>query len=442
MILRSQIKSRGLISFRNLKIATKIIILLSTVATLAVGVIGFISWNSAKRSLEQESFNKLTAFREMKASQIEDYFQQITDKVITFSEDRMIIEAMKSFTRSFNIIDNEIDYTDKGYANIVEENKQYYKTVFKSKLIQNRVDKSESINEKDYWEGNTKTVILQNLYITSNPHTTRVKHLLSDAGDGSSYSKTHKIYHPIFRNYLEKNGYDDIFLVDHKTGHILYSVFKEVDFATNLINGPYSKTNMARTFMTSKEAKDKDHFNLVDFESYMPSYYAPAAFISSPIKEGDKTIGVLIFQIPTDRINSIMTNKKSWSKVGLGKSGETYLVGQDSLLRNQSRFLIEDKENYIKMIKDIGLPQETISRIINLNSSIGLQPIITSGTKAALSGETGTQIFPDCRGVSVLSSYKPLNIPGVNWILMSEMDENEAFANVYKLRRDILIWFK
>jgi len=376
----------------------------------------------------------------MKASQIEDYFQQITDNIITFSEDRMIIEAMKLFTESFNIIDNETDYSDEDYASIVKENKQYYKTVFKSKLIQNRAAGNDSFNEKDYWEGNTKTVILQNLYITSNPHTTGAKHLLSDAGDGSSYSKTHKIYHPIFRNYLEKFGYDDIFLVDHKTGHILYSVFKEVDFATNLINGPYSKTNSAKAFLISKEAKDKEFVKLVDFELYMPSYYAPAAFISSPIKEGDKTIGVLIFQIPIDRINNIMTNKKSWSKVGLGKSGETYLVGQDSLLRNQSRFLIEDKENYLKMIKNLGLPQETRDRISNLNSSIGLQPVITIGTKAALHGETGTQIFPDYRGVSVLSSYKPLNIPGVNWILMSEMDENEAFANVYKLRRDILIW--
>lgn len=440
LILRALIKSRGFVSFRNLKIATKIIILLSTVAIIAVGVNGFISWNAAKSSLEQESFNKLTAVREMKASQIEDYFQQVTDQVITLSEDRMIIEAMKSFTTSFNIIVNETDYTDEVYANIVKENKQYYETVFKSKLIQNRAAGNDSFNEEDYWKGDKKAVILQNLYVTANPNSVGAKHLLSDAGDGSKYSKIHSIYHPIIRNYLEKFGYYDIFLVDHESGHILYSVFKEVDFGTNLFNGPYSNTNIARTFMSSKNAIDKDHFNLVDFESYTPSYFAPAAFISSPIKEGDKTIGVLIFQMPIDRINSIMTNKKSWSKVGLGKSGETYLVGQDSLLRNQSRFLIEDKENYIKMIKDIGLPLETINRITNLNSSIGLQPVITIGTKSAIRGETGTQIFPDYKGVSVLSSYKPLNIPDVNWVLMSEIDENEAFANVYKLRRDILIW--
>jgi sigma-B regulation protein RsbU (phosphoserine phosphatase) len=145
--------------------------------------------------------------------------------------------------------------------------------------------------------------------------------------------------------------------------------------------------------------------------------------------------------MPIDRINSIMTNKKSWSKVGLGMSGETYLVGQDSLLRNQSRFLIEDRANYLKMIKNMGLSLETINRIDNLNSSIGLQPVITVGTKAALRGESGAQIFPDYRGVSVLSSYKPLKIPGVNWVLMSEIDEDEAFASVNQLSKSILLWF-
>jgi sigma-B regulation protein RsbU (phosphoserine phosphatase) len=144
--------------------------------------------------------------------------------------------------------------------------------------------------------------------------------------------------------------------------------------------------------------------------------------------------------MPIDRINDIMSSKKSWLKIGLGNSGETYLVGQDSLLRNQSRFLLEDRENYLKMIQNMGLPSETINRISNLNSSIGLQPVKTVGTRAALAGETGTQIFPDYRGVSVLSSYKPLKIPDVNWVLMSEIDEREAFTNVYNLRRNILFW--
>ena len=43
--------------------------------------------------------------------------------------------------------------------------------------------------------------------------------------------------------------------------------------------------------------------------------------------------------------------KNKWSEVGLGTSGETYLVGADFTMRNQSRFLIDDEANYFTMIQ-------------------------------------------------------------------------------------------
>ena len=38
---------------------------------------------------------------------------------------------------------------------------------------------------------------------------------------------------------------------------------------------------------------------------------------------------MLIFQIPIDKINAIMTSYGEWEKTGLGASGEAYLVGAD-----------------------------------------------------------------------------------------------------------------
>ena len=141
--------------------------------------------------------------------------------------------------------------------------------------------------------------------------------------------------------------------------------------------------------------------------------------------------------MPIDRINNIMTNNQSWEEVGLGESGETYLVGEDFLLRNQSRFLIEDSDNYFQMIEEIGTPSITINQIRNLNSTIGLQQVKTQGTIAALDGQTGTDIFPDYRGAPVFSAYKPLNINGVNWVIMSEKNEAEVFLPIQELQRTL-----
>jgi serine phosphatase RsbU (regulator of sigma subunit)/ABC-type amino acid transport substrate-binding protein/anti-sigma regulatory factor (Ser/Thr protein kinase) len=423
-------------------IAAKILVLLLTVAILAVGIIGFISYNSGREVLEEELFDKLTAVREMKSDQIEDHFDLINNQILTFSKDRMIIEAMNSFNDGLDKIDNELNLSKEEIEKINKQNREYFNYEFKPRVTRKvGAETGNIIFEDDYWEGDVETQLLQNLYIVSNKNETGSKDLLINAGDGSSYSKAHQIYHPIIRDYLKKFEYYDIFLVDYKTGHIVYSVFKEVDFGTNLLNGPYSQTNIAEAFVSASKNSSGDYSKIVDFEPYLPSYNAPAAFISSPIIDNKKIIGILIFQMPIDAINDIMTNKNEWLNVGLGLTGETYLVGDDYLMRNQSRFLIEDSENYFEMLNTINIPKETINKIKSYNSSIGLQPVKTIGVEAALRGETGTKIFFDYRGVAVLSSYMPLTIQNVNYVIMSEMDEEEAFEGVYSLRTSILLWF-
>lgn len=422
--------------FSRIKIRPKIILILTFIAVLTLGVMGYFAFTIGVDTLETEAFNKLTAVREMKASQIEEYFQLISDQIVTFSEDRMIIDAMNDFEETHEAISSELDLSDDTLAEWETNLREYYQDEYLKRLIPNLM-LDASIDT--YWPQDTDTILLQSLYISNNPNETGSKEKLSNPDDGSSYSATHEIYHPIIRDYLYAFGYYDIFLVDVSSGgHIVYSVFKEVDFGTSLLDGPYSDTNFGRVYQAALEAEEKDFVMLVDFEPYHPSYNAPAAFIASPIFDGDEKVGVLIFQMPIDRINNVMTNNHNWEDVGLGKSGETYLVGEDFLLRNQSRFLIEDSDNYFQMIEEIGVSILTIARIKSLNSTIGLQEVQTQGTIAALSGETNTAIFPDYRGAPVFSAYKPLNIQGVNWVIMSEKDEAEVYLPMQELQSKML----
>jgi len=405
------------------------------VAIVAVSVTGFIGFTIAENALQAESFNKLTAVREMKANQIEDYFQQISGQVVTLSEDRMIVEAAKAFDDGYREIDSELDRSEEEAGEAANDLRGYYSEEYLSRLIPNL---QRSVRVDEFWPEDTTTQLLQDLYISSNPFEVGAKNLLDNPGDGSQYSEAHELYHPIIRNFLDTFGYYDIFLTNTE-GDIVYTVFKEVDYGTSLLDGPYSDTNFGEAFTAALDAGKGDFVYLVDFDPYAPSYNAPAAFIASPIFDEGEKIGVLLFQMPVDRINDIMTNRQAWTQVGLGDSGETYLVGDDFTLRNQARFLIEDSDNYFDLLQETGTEQETIDKIRNLNSSIGLQEVMTDGTHAAQAGETGTAIFPDYRGIPVLSSYKPLEIPGVNWVIMSEIDEAEAFAPAQTLGRTLLI---
>ena len=414
----------------NLKIKTKILFVTVAITITVIVISVAVSYYSTRGALEQEAFNKLTAVREMKAQQIEDYFGQISSQILSLSRSQDTIMAMQGFRSATNQLGPGEGQDSTNHAELVS----YYDVVFEDLFVQNSGEQlaQEALHELVPVDESGKQ--LQITYIVENQFEAGSKNELLTGADGSNYSRQHEKFHPFFNDYLKRFGYYDIFLIDAEDGRIVYSVFKEVDFATSLLTGPYKDTNLAQAFNAARQASDPDFVGLVDFEPYIPSYNAPAAFIATPVFDSDKMIGVLAFQMPVDRINDIMTSHQAWKDVGLGDSGETYLVGDDKLLRNQSRFLIEDRENYQDMIRSAGTSSETLARIMSLNNSVGLQEVDTIGTRAALSGETGMLMFPDYRGVSVLSSFKPLKLDGLNWAIMSEVDEAEAFSQFDAMR--------
>ncbi len=420
--------------FMNLKVGNKVLVAFLSASLLAILSVAIVSYDVSQTALQQESFNKLTAVREIKATQIEDYYVSIRDQVLTFSESETIKFAMRDFKRSFNDVKSDLNIKDASAYKAHVSN--FYNTKFLP-LYKERSGHSASSSE--FMPSSDTALILQSLYITQNPNPLGSKHQLDRASDASAYSKYHAEYHPIIRNYLEKFGYYDIFLIDHRTGEIVYSVFKEADYATSLKNGPYSNTNFAEVFRQAVSASSDSFARAVDFKPYPASYMAPASFIASPIFDHGKKIGVLVFQMPVDKINNVMTSNNRWKDIGLGDSGETYIVADDFTLRSQSRLLIEDKEGYFKLMDEVGLEKGVINQIKAQGTAIGLQPVKTQGTQAAMNGKTHTEIFNDYRDIPVLSAYRPLKIQDMKWVMMAEVDEAEAFAPVYNMRNLIVV---
>ena len=415
------------------------LVILATVSLVSAGIASLVGHRIARRAIEQQSFDKLVAVREMKANQVEDYIQQIVDQTLTLAESPMVIDAMRALRNGFVSIAEDVEPSSAEAEEREVQLRLYYQDQFLRRLEE--VDAEVEFDVTDFWPTLPGPRMLQESYISENPFELGSKHLLDAASDGSVYSSAHRRYHPVLRSFLERFGYYDLFLVDHETGDIIYSVFKEVDFGTSLLNGPYRDSNLAQAFVAAREAATPGFTKLVDFEPYLPSYGAQASFIATPIHDQGEIEGVLVFQMPIDRINSIMTSRQEWARVGLGVSGETYIVGDDLTLRNQSRFLIEDRDDYLKAIEDSGVGPSTVRRIASLDSAIGLQEARTAGTRAAVAGETGIGTFPDYRGVVVFSAYRPLDVPDVRWVIMSEIDRAEALAPVRTLRNRALMVF-
>ncbi len=403
------------------------------IASLAIQT---VATNTSHQALEEASKARMIGIRNAVKAGIEGYFDTIRNQALTFSKDLMVVEAMASFKESFPRFRQESGTTD--IQRLRNQLGQYYSGDFSSEYQRRNPDKH--IDTRTWLQQlDADSVALQYQFIQANPNPLGQKDRLNDPGNNSSYGRQHARFHPVIRDYLEKFGYYDIFLVDAESGDIVYSVFKELDFTTSLKNGPFADTGIGEVFRRANQANSPDFVALSDFQPYPPSYQNPAAFIASPIFEDGRRIGVLIFQMPIDRINTMMTHDGNWKNAGLGDSGETYLIGPDNTLRSMSRFLIEDKEGYLQTLDNTGVDHKTLQSIRAKETSINLQPVNTPGSRAALAGITGFDIFPDYRNVPVLSAYAPIQIDGLHWAIMSEIDQAEAFAAADALTEKILL---
>lgn len=411
------------------KLLTQTILLAVIPALIVAIIITLQATKSSYEALEVKTEQRLTSLRELKKSQIDAYLSNIKKQVSNYSNNIAVKEAAQNFISTFHEDGSPTTTTEQTRLS------SYYHNAFASKFTEinnnRKPDVAEKLNRLD-----ELSKYYQSKYIVNNSHPFGEKHQLHIGGN-TNYDNAHQKYHAMFTSYLESFGYYDIFIVDAKSGHIVYSVYKELDFATSLFTGPYSDTGIATSFKSALALNNTDDFAIVDFSSYFPSYDQPASFISSPITDAQGNVNaVLIFQMPIDGINNIMTNNQQWQKVGLGLSGETYLVGPDQTLRSESRFLIEDKANYLAALK-AAKNQPNINKIETYNSALSLQYVATPGVQAALQGKSGYSTFPDYRQVDVLSAYTSIQYGNATWALMAELDVEEAFHDAIQLNKDM-----
>jgi methyl-accepting chemotaxis protein len=404
---------------------------LVTILVLA-SVLGFSLHKDAIYFFSQSAKEDLIAKREQKAWLIEHLISQIRNQLALHSETKLVQDATINLKSSFN----ELKLDTASFVAPNENLKDYYDNQFGDEYFRQNASKANT--NKLYKQLSPIAQRLQQSYIADNPQALGNKHSYSASSDNPSYDEFHNQYHPEITRFLEKWEYYDIFIVEPENGHIIYSVFKELDYGTSLKTGPYANSGIASAFKNALKL-DNGQTYLTDFNQYSPSYNNPASFVSTPIYINGQQEAILIYQIPIGRINQFMINDEKWKEKGFGESGETYLVGNQGLLLSESRFFLEDKDGYLTLLKQLNLT-ETAEAIHAKGTSIGVQPVDTLGVKKALSGESGFQEILDYRGVAVYSAYSGVDVgDGVRWAVLSEVDVSEALKWVAVLEEHQII---
>jgi class 3 adenylate cyclase len=394
-------------------------------------IIAFLSVNQAERALRRAVFQQLVSLRNSRARQVTDYLNSVHNLVVTLSNERTAQSAMKDFTSAYQEMEAH-PAPPEWDARL----RDFYSSVFLPAL-RKRVD--GELQLETYVPKSAAARRLQYLYLAANSFPYLQKDRLDEAPDGSRYSAIHWRAQPFVRDLVNRFGYADILLIDPKTGNIVYSEQKTADFATNIETGPYAESNLGDLYRTARRISDKYAYRLVDFAYYRPHLEAPTGFVCSNIFEGPNVIGVMVFGFPVEPLNQIMCSDYAWEEDGLGRTGETYLIGPDAKLRTHSRFYRQDPERTLTVLRVAGTSRQEIEAIRRMGTTTLTLTERGAAAQRALVGKTGYDVLTDYRGRQTLVAYAPLDIDNLRWGIIAKMDVDEAFAPIRDYTRKVLL---
>jgi methyl-accepting chemotaxis protein len=335
-----------------LRLSIKLPLHFGLVALIAVAITGVTAYRHAAADLTDAAQDKLQAVRDARSTVIEDY-------LTTVRQDLLLLAATPSAVKAVTALSQG----------------------------------ARALSAGD----------LRRLYVTENPKPAGQKDTLLSANDGSPYSAAHSEWHPWLHELQAARGYGDLLIINPQ-GEIVYSVFKRDDFAANVVSGPLKNSSLADVFKAAAQDPRIGAISFADFTAYQGNNGAAVSFLASPVLDDfGRLVGVMAIQLPVTRINAVMQES-----VGMGETGETYLLGADKLMRSDSRLMD--------------------------GSDILRTRIDDSAAQAALAGQKGVAPDQDRDGNPTLAAYGSFRFMETPFAVIAEVRRDEVLAPVHDLR--------
>lgn len=226
--------------------------------------------------------------------------------------------------------------------------------------------------------------------------------------DDESWRTLVEFKEPSILSMVEKNGFYDLLMISI-SGDIIYSAAKGPDLGLSISKGDLATSSLGR-IIPHLNIDDDEAITFIDFEPYKPSGGEQAAFMVAPAKNRvGRHIGTIAIRIPVTKFNTIVQQRS-----GMGDTTESYLVGRSngkSALRT-----------------DLVIKEGTVGADI---SGIYID--------LALNGESGHAIQVAEGGEEEFIRYDPIEIPGLEWAILTSGATDDIFAKINSLRNTMMI---
>lgn len=220
--------------------------------------------------------------------------------------------------------------------------------------------------------------------------------------NNSQYRAARRRYLDMIGNISDFETFYDFFLIS-TAGEVLMTAKEESDLGADLMSGPLRDSPLGKVVVDVKKTLNTQ---FSEYDWYEPSG-APAAFIATPVMDGNHLLGILAIQISAGSVNRLTQDYS-----GLGETGEIVIAkrnGDDALL-----------------IAPLRSSNEPPLKKVLVRSAIEV-PI-----HFALDGGMGSGISKDYRGVEVLAAWGYL--PITNWGVAVKIDTAEVFKPIERMR--------
>ena len=217
------------------------------------------------------------------------------------------------------------------------------------------------------------------------------------------------------RNFSNNDDFIDLYLIDNE-GNIVYSDREAEDLGININTKQYENTHLAKSVRRSLES-NRASFSDIGF--YKAGGGSPAGFLVHTVVDPQgTTLGVIAAQVSLQPIETIMSHKDT-----AAANMDIYLIGQDSFLRaNKNR-------------NDATRLTLQLSNAATVHWSNNL----VAKNRNILQGRKFEKIYKNSQNIDVLGSYQGLNINGIKWAVVAEIDKQIALQGMYELGYTIAV---
>ena len=412
------------------------------VALVSVVLISAVIYLFARVLINNGVEAQLVSVRDTRVEALEAGLEGVRAHTSALAANRDVVDALADLSQEFARLD------DGAGSDQIAELTMVYETEVLPPFVAAGVD----LPAADLVPASPAGRYVQQRYIAENPNGFDDRDQLDDAGDGSGYSEAHAQHHPLLRTLLATTGMADLLLVDAETGDVVYTTKKRIDLGTNGFDGPYT-TNVDGAKAGLGNVLDRlttvavGEAVVSDSVFYVPTAGEPVFFLAAAVRSGSDVIGAVVTEVPASVLTAFMTAGQDWELLGLGETGEAYIVGPDRTvpfegggeLRSDSRLWLEDPEEYLRLYEERYGNQAMAEAIETIGSPVLLQQVDNPAVTAALDGEEFTGTVTNYLGKDTLAVSEPVRAGGLDWGVVVEFDESESDAALASLLRRILV---